>query len=376
MKKTLLAILAIIMVLSLFAGCAATAQADAQPTFLSSTDGTAPERTPAVTPPPGHDPSDYSPTTGLENTTTEYKPIMVQIDNEYPARPQRGVQWADIVYETLIEGVDTRFSCIFNDILYSEDSPEELEVGPIRSSRYYHQWIQGEWDALYVHQGGAETPGAVTDIWGESNDHIKMRINGAGKHPQNADLLYRRQNGKKLEHTAYTELHTDSEIIDYTPTQYQHFQFYPAQAYEEYPTIEKVELSFLSTPGWAEFRYNPTLNTLERYMKDKEFVCEETGSILEVQNLIIQYTHVAEFNDGAGRKQVDMFGSGQAEFFINGKHLTGTWSREEGANTETKYLLESGEEVTLAPGNTWIAVHPDNKQVVVTYADGTTSTTN
>jgi hypothetical protein len=38
--------------------------------------------------------------------------------------------------------------------------------------------------------------------------------------------------------------------------------------------------------------------------------------------------------------------------------------------------VENGEEVTFAPGNTWIEIHPNNKQVITTYDDGTTEVEN
>lgn len=322
-------------------------------------------------------PENVSPTTGLQNTTTEYKPVIVQIENEPPARPQQGIQWADVVYETMIEGIDTRFTCIFNDVLYKDGAPEQLEVGPVRSSRYYHQWIQGEWDALYVHQGGAETPDKESYIWGESANHIKQRINAAGKHPENANLIYRRQNtGKALEHTAYTDLLEDVKVYNYEPTARQSFKFYPEQDYADAPAVDKVELSFWSKPGWVEYRYDSEKNKMIRYMGGKEFIAEETGMPLEVQNLIIQYTGVSDFPDEGGRKQIEMFGEGPADFYINGKYLTGKWSRERTANAPTIYTLDNGEEVTLTPGNTWIEVHPNNKTVITTLADGTSTQRN
>lgn len=384
MKRFFILVLAITLTTGVFASCSKPQEAETtpEPTVIVSASTPTPELVETVesaepTEEPANIPENVSPTTGLQNTTTEYKPVIVQIENEPPARPQQGIQWADVVYETMIEGIDTRFTCVFNDILYEDGHPDVIEVGPVRSSRYYHQWIQGEWDALYVHVGGAETPDKESYIWGESAEHIKQRINAAGKHPENATLIYRRQNtGKALEHTAYTDLLADIEVYDYEPAERQSFKFYPEEDYADAPTVEKVELSFWSKPGWVEYRYDADKDKMIRYMSDKEFIAEETGMPLEVQNLIIQYTGVSDFPDEGGRKQIEMFGEGPAEFYIHGKHLTGTWSRERSANAPTIYKLDNGEEVTLAPGNTWIEVHPNNKTVITTYEDGTVSQVN
>lgn len=319
-----------------------------------------------------------SPTTGLTGTTDVYKPIIVQIENEPPARPQAGLQWADVVYESLIEADATRFTCVFNDILYADNSPEELEVGPVRSSRYYHQWIQGQWDALYTHMGGSETPGRETYIWGESGEHIKERINGAGKYPSNAELIYRRTGtGKALEHTAYTELHADGEVYNYTPAQYQTFNFNEdTEKYGTEDVIDTVALSFWSKNNFVEYKYDPETNKLIRYMGGKEFLAEETGEPVEVQNLIIQYTSVSEWPSEGQRKKTEMFGTGKADFIIDGHHISGSWERLRGANTPTVWRDENGFELEVTPGNTWIAIHPDDREVTFTYEDGTTEIVN
>ena len=102
----------------------------------------------------------------------------------------------------------------------------------------------------------------------------------------------------------------------------------------------------------------------------------ETGEAVTVQNVIVQYAEQNELpGEGtatqATRIEIDMVGSGKAEFFVGGKHMTGTWekdSRKEG----TVYKLDDGSELVLKPGNTWIEIQPDSKNAVTTYTDGTT----
>ncbi|MGI6665116.1 MAG: DUF3048 domain-containing protein [Christensenellaceae bacterium] len=321
-------------------------------------------------------PTDISWTTGRKDTTTIYKPVIVQIDNEPPARPQEGLQLADIVYETLIEGSDTRLTCIFNDVLYTAGAAEKITVGPVRSSRYYHQYIQSEWDGLYVHMGGPDsTHNSESAIWGANGAHIKQRINGAGKYAVNSNMFYKNKNGDPVSHFAMTDLVADAAIYDYEPEPLQQFKFYPLEAYAEEKEIEGVQLSFLRTVGFVEYRYDKETDLLTRYMNDKPFTTDETGEAVTVQNLIVQYTVVEGMPGDDPLKRVNMFGEGRADFFIHGKHLTGRWERAD-IKTPTKYYLDSGEEVTLAPGNTWVAVHPLSKEVLVTYADGTEDTIN
>ncbi len=373
MKKILMVVLATLMIVSAFTACAKPQPEETvQPTEITSTDGVAAEEPAEETANMEGIPDSYSPTTGIEGDG-HYKPVIVQIENEPPARPQAGLQDADIVYETMIEAEATRFTCLYNDVY-----PEE--VGPVRSSRYYHQRIQQEWDALYVHQGGPEDPNfATTYIYGESGEHIKQRVNGVGKDTEYADLVYRRENtGKALEHTAYTNVAKDVEVYNYDPVVLQQFKFYPLEDYADNADakdIEKVELGFWREPGFVEYRYDAASDKLIRYMGGKEFLDEGTGKAVEVQNVIVQYASVTEAPNEGGRKIVEMSGEGPAEFYIHGKHMTGTWSRPTYGD-RTVFMLANGEELTFAPGNTWIEVHPNNKSVVTTYTDGTESVTN
>src|SRR3990167_951299 len=81
------------------------------------------------------------------------RPLAVMIENHADARPQSGLTSADIVYEAVAEGGITRFMAIFYCNL------SDTQVGPVRSARtYFLDWLS-EYDALYAHVGGANTPG-------------------------------------------------------------------------------------------------------------------------------------------------------------------------------------------------------------------------
>lgn len=54
--------------------------------------------------------------------------VLAKIDNAGPARPQTGLDEADVVFEELVEGGVTRFIAVFHSVL-----PEQ--VGPVRSAR-------------------------------------------------------------------------------------------------------------------------------------------------------------------------------------------------------------------------------------------------
>jgi len=77
------------------------------------------------------------------------RPLSVMVENSEGARPQSGLDKANIVYEVLAEGGITRLLAIY----YDQDAEE---VGPIRSARPYFVSKSLEHQAIYVHVGGSE----------------------------------------------------------------------------------------------------------------------------------------------------------------------------------------------------------------------------
>ncbi len=77
------------------------------------------------------------------------RPLSIMVENAEGARPQSGLDKANIVYEVLAEGGITRFLAIYYD-------QEAEEVGPVRSARPYFVSKSLEHQAIFVHVGGSE----------------------------------------------------------------------------------------------------------------------------------------------------------------------------------------------------------------------------
>lgn len=343
MRKILIAMLAL---LAAFCACTSPATSpEPEPTI---------EILPVATPEPN-----YSYTTGLP-TYSDYHPIAVMIENSAKARPQTGLNTADIVYETMAEGSITRFMAIFNDTIPSK-------AGPVRSARIYFIRILREWDtAPYIHVGGPEDSTKESYVYGSETKFIKTRINAA----KGYNDYFWRSSDRKAPHNCYTSPQKVLEdYYDYTPKINDSFKFsndvqYPGE------TVDTVTVPFLlKQQDYIHYKYDADKNVFLRFMGDDEFISEDNGSEaqVEVQNLIIQYTKIyaldGEIKD---RRNVEVTGSGDAEFFVNGKHLKGKWSRPS-LSDQTKYTLDDGSELILSPGNTWIHLHPKTKTITTTY---------
>ncbi|TLN16169.1 DUF3048 domain-containing protein, partial [bacterium] len=77
------------------------------------------------------------------------RPLAVMIENSPAARPQSGLDKADLVYEMLAEGAITRFMAVFLQ-------GDAAILGPVRSARPYFITRALDYDAIYAYVGGSE----------------------------------------------------------------------------------------------------------------------------------------------------------------------------------------------------------------------------
>lgn len=338
-----------------------------------------PTATPTPTPEPTPTPIPRSPTTGKrypEGTTPTYRPVMVSIENSSGARPQTALNLADIIYEAPVEYAITRLHAVFND-------QYPLFAGPVRSSRIYWMRLQQEWKSMYVHRGY----GGPMFEYDWIGVHVESYIMDTG------DMFWRDRSGRKDVHTLMVNVGELAEAFygDYQPEPHQRYLFdeQPVQGEGAGKPFEKVALNFFyrrqEEKNWVTFAYDGETNTLNRYQDGRIWktltpVSGRSPSTYRTekeafftQNLIVQYATFTELDDADKHRNAELSGRGLCDYFINGLHYTGYWSRPT-YEDYTSYYLDSGELVTLEPGRTWICIHPDDyaeSPVAITYQDGT-----
>lgn len=91
-------------------------------------------------------------TTAEEKVWQSRRPLFVMIENSLDARPQSGLNSADIIYEAVVEGGITRFGVVY----YCGVAAQDTIVGPVRSARTTFVNMASEYNyPLYTHVGGA-----------------------------------------------------------------------------------------------------------------------------------------------------------------------------------------------------------------------------
>lgn len=273
------------------------------------------------------------------------RPVAVMLSNIMTAVPQSGIENADIVYETPVEGGITRLVAIFEDY----DALEK--IGSVRSARLYHVYIALEFDAIFAHYGNAIY---ADSLLAESFVHNISGTAGEGT------VAYYRTTDRKAPHNAYTSASCLAAGISYKKyrTEYDssyggHFKFaeddapvFLAPAY----AAGRVEPGYVNNSPW--FEYNSEDGLYYRYEFKTKQIDAETQNQLAYKNIILQFVDYYDYGDGY--YYIYNQGSGAGKFITNGKYIDITWKKDEEFGI-TRYYNEYGDEIILNQGKTWIS---------------------
>ena len=101
------------------------------------------------------------------------------------------------------------------------------------------------------------------------------------------------------------------------------------------------------------YEWDAELKKFRRFYNGKPFVDGDTGEQVLVDNVIVQHVEYSWFDGKSDRPKVRLRGSNRCDYFIGGKHFTGTWERSK-IRYNTVYYDENGETVLFNPGTTYI----------------------
>ena len=356
MKRILLGIMVLVFCFG-FVGCD-MGEGDVSPTAtvtptvtvkLTATVTLTPSPTLVLTPTPTPAPRSY--TTGLVYDG-EYLPVLVVIENSESARPQDGLQTADVVYEVPTEVSSiTRFVCVFSD-----NVPEE--VAPVRSARMPFLYIVREWDAAFMHYGGTGSDnkdgGQPENVYSSPlYGDIEINIDGIlGRYID----YYERDPDRPGYHNVIGFPQLVQSLYDYQPEPLG-WLFDENSTYAG-ETVAEFSLSMCSSQtDYITYTYDAENDVYLRSMDGEPFVAAETNAQVTVKNIIVQYSTYT-VSGGDNIKLWKMIGSGDAVFYIGGVRIEGTWEKAS-ATDPTIYRDADGNQIVLRPGNTWIHIHPE-----------------
>lgn len=305
-----------------------------------------------------------------ESFWTLRRPLAIMIENHAEARPQSGLSSADIIYEAVAEGGITRFMALFYCNL------ADVQVGPIRSARtYYLDWL-GEYNALYAHVGGANTPGPA-DALGQI---IRYGAKDLNQFSIGFPIFWR--DYQRLDHPVATEhtmysttarlwgvgakrgwTATDSAGIKWD-NNFKSWTFKDDKASVD-PT--KVTVNFWeSQPGYETvWNYDPASNSYKRKNGGANHMDLNNNTQLAAKNVVVQFQRESNANDGYPGNVHLLYGTtgaGRALFFIDGTATEGRWTKASRL-ARTKYLDKNNNEIEFNRGQIWIQTVPEGSKI-------------
>ncbi len=278
--------------------------------------------------------------------------LVVKVDNHPRARPQTGLDEADMVFDVRAEGV-TRFAAVFHSAI-----PDP--VGPVRSSRTSDfDLLRGLDNPLYASSGG--------------NAYVarNLRTLPIVELTNLTRTEYFRDFSRPAPHNLYVN---GSDLYELAPDDLpapQPWFDYRRSGNDDPPSTATT----MTGPVTIAYTGSPTVThtwdpSVKGWLRTQDSNPHTTagGDQLAPENVVIMVTDYSTSPADAISPEVRSTGSGPVVVLTNGWAVAGTWERPTAEDKPT--LLDSvGDPIMLTPGRTWILM-PELGQI--SFPDGQT----
>ena len=332
------------------------------------------------------------PLTGLPDAKAGGPPhpaIVVKIDNSPDARPQTGINEADIVYEVLVEGI-TRYALVFHSNLVDP-------VGPVRSARSSDINLVADLSTPLFSWSGANG-GVIGEVAAAARKGILIDASYDA-----AEAAYYRSGDRQAPHNLYVSLPqllelkgpenpvNPSPIFTYRkpvvvvpPTTTSSSSSTTSKKKSDTTTTTLPPTTTTTTtlpgapvPGFTlnfggvavDYVWNPVTSGWSRLQVDQEHprpksaTLDTAGVQVSPANVIVQFIEYGTSPSDSRSPMALTVGSGKVLVFSQGRAIAGTWSRPT-ADAATTYTSNDGAPILLTPGRTWVALPRAGSQVI------------
>ena len=297
------------------------------------------------------------PLTGLtpkDGKVPQRAAVAVKVENLPQARPQYGLDQADIVFEEPVEGGITRFIAV-----YQCQSAARIE--PVRSARLVDaQILEPLGHLLFAYSGAIQAVIDEVDSPGSLLDDV------GGNQAPNA---YWRDPTRYAPHnleTSTAALYSAANTLHYPENPPTPIFTYGPMAKGATPA-SKVSIDYpLDVTTWT---WHPHARRWYRFYSDTGLAMQGDNVQISAANVVVMMvdeypTQYVEDANGAYENELVLTGHGPAWVFRDGAQYYGKWVRP--SLSQPAYFVETdGTRVTLSPGNTWVELVPDGRQLSV-----------
>ena len=269
--------------------------------------------------------------------------LAVKIDDTSLARPQIGIEEADVVYIEQVEGGLTRLAAIF-----STSIPQN--IGPIRSARISDIDILSQYGKVIFAFSGAQR--AMLTVISNSNlwDYGAQR---------SSPVIYTRDETRRSPYDMVLRgdlllAKVQGDDRDVAISKSVGWSF--GQAPEGGVAIDSVALR------WPASKYEATWsNSEKRWLLSNSGVANfaASGKQLGPTTFVIQNVQMSDSifrgSDGSYTPLSETVGTGTGYILRDGRSFKANWHRPS-AEVGTTWTLADGSEIKFAPGSIWVAL--------------------
>jgi hypothetical protein len=309
-----------------------------------------------VTEPLHHTPT--CPLTGLPapGGVVPQRPVLaVKVGNDPNARPQSGLENADIVFDTLAEGGITRYIAVYQ-------CGNASAIGPIRSVRW-DDWhilqMFGRADLAFVNGINPDIDTVASLPWICDLDEFES----SGAYYQDPD--------RYPPESTYSSTAALWKACPKGPAPAPIFRYAPAVPGGAGP-VKSVEINY-SFDADVIWQWSAAHHAFLHFYRENGGVVadlDDQGQQLQATNVVIELVNIEygpyeESPGGTGDVEAQLTGTGTAYVLRDGHIERGTWSHPSWSVAPVLTAAD-GKPMTLQPGNTWVELVPYSDSVTFT----------
>ena len=271
--------------------------------------------------------------------------ILVMIDNYEPARPQMGVDKADVVFEIIAEGGITRYMALF----YTEAAPV---IGPVRSARYYFVQLAKGMDLPFARVGGADDAQIMIG---------SLRIKDIDE-ITNSQRYFWQDPARRRPHSTYTSTDMLVEAAANKRYEFKAPDLPPVATSFSGAALDGGQLTVTYPAGGSGYAvqwiWDASLGDGGQYLRHINGKAQYTadGAPMVADTVfVVAAPSRSRTIDGVVTSAVDIVGSGDALCIVDNKIIRGTWVKE---SAERPLIVSdtSRDLMTRKQGKLWIQV--------------------
>ena len=272
----------------------------------------------------------------------------IKIGNEPDgARPQSGLNEADIVYDTPAEGFIMRYIAVFQCNNVSA-------IGPVRSVRFVDWHIMRE----FLHPILTFAGGINPDVDAVSS----LKWLSAANLLEGAQAAGTRISSRVAPDNLYTSTSALYGLFPMAVGAPNPVFSYGANLPSSAKSASSLQINFSGGTD-VLWKWNSSSNSwLHTYLGQQD-VDTLTNQPVSTTNIVVQIVHYtlgpyAESPGGSGDIESQTIGSGSGWVLRDGKSIAVTWHRKDLIDPTT-FTDSSGQTIKLSPGRTWVEIVPD-----------------